>query len=95
MNEAHKYHKNIKMYVLLYATIGYKQKYRHKTSRRADMYLRCKSDFTAEIGQYSVGPRLCNDVIWHHSRSYIYIKHPTLQQYLLETSKRICNYTFL
>ena len=46
--------KNIKTYVLRCTTIRFKQKYGHR-SRHADMNLRCKSESTAEIGQYFVG----------------------------------------
>ena len=56
MNGAFKYYKNIKTYVLRCTIIGFKQKYGHRSSRRADMNPRCKSEFsTAEIGQYLVG----------------------------------------
>ena len=58
MNGSLKYCENIKKYVLRCTTIGFKQKYGHKSSRRADINLRCKSDcreFSAETGQYFVG----------------------------------------
>ena len=66
-----------------------------ETLRYADMNLRCKSDFTVEIGQYFIGRRLCIDVILHLSHSYSYIKHLIMQKYLIETSNRRCIYTFL
>ena len=50
MNGAHNDHKNIKMYVLGFTTIGLKQECGHKTSRRADMNLGFKP--TAKIGQF-------------------------------------------
>ena len=66
---------NIKMYVLRSTTTGLKQKCGHETSRRADMNLRIKPNFTAKIGQFFVPTsqimRLCIDVIWRHSRSYV------------------------
>ena len=51
----HTYYKYIKTRALRWTTIGFKQKYGHGSSRRADkdmMNLQCKSVFTAEIGQY-------------------------------------------
>ena len=61
INGTLKYHENIEKYALRCTTIGFKQKYGHKSSRRADMNLRCRSEFAAEIGQYFVGQimRLC------------------------------------
>ena len=92
---AYKYYNYIKRYVLWCATIRFKQKYGHRSSRRADMNmmnLRCKhgkSVFTAEIGQYwVVGRRSWDCVIWRHFFSYIYIKHHTIEKYLIETSNR-------
>ena len=55
MNGALKYCKNIKTYVLRCTTIGFKQKYGHKSSRRADMNLRCKSETSQAGGGYPVG----------------------------------------
>ena len=55
MNGSLKYYENIENYVLRCTTIGFKQKYGHKSSRRADMNLRCRFEFAAEIGQYFVG----------------------------------------
>ena len=43
------------------------------------MNLRYKSEFTVEIGQYFVGRRSWDCVIWHNSCSYFYIKRHTLQ----------------
>ena len=63
---------NIKTYVLRCTTIGFKQKYGHRSSRRADINLRYKCEFTVEIGQYFVGRRSWDCVIWHHSCSYFY-----------------------
>ena len=56
--------KSIKVYVLLCATIGFKQRYGHKTLRHAVMNLWYKSDFMAEIGPYFIDRKLCVDVIW-------------------------------
>ena len=39
MNGAPNYHMNIELYILWYTTMGFKQKYGHKTSRHADMNL--------------------------------------------------------
>ena len=55
MNGSLKYYENIEKYVLRCTTIRFKQKYGHKSLRRADMNLRCRSEFAAEIGQYFVG----------------------------------------
>ena len=52
-----KYYENIEKYALRCTTIGFKQKYGHQSSRRADMNLRSRSEFAAEIGQYFVGHR--------------------------------------
>ena len=71
---------NIKTYVLRCTTIGFKQKYEHRSSRRADMNLRYKSEFTVEIGQYFVGRRSLDCVIWHHSYLYFYIKRHILRK---------------
>ena len=61
------------MYVLRCTTIGLKQECGHKISRRADMNFRFKP--TAKIGQFFVPTsqkmRLCVDVIWRHSFSYV------------------------
>ena len=58
INGTLKYYENIEKYALRCTTIGFKQKYGHKSSRRADMTsLRCRSEFAAEIGQYFVGHR--------------------------------------
>ena len=94
INEANKYYKYIKAYVLRCITIRFKQKYGHRSSRHADMNmmnLRCKSVFTAEIGQYwVVGRRSWYCVNWLHSCSYFYIKHHTIEKYLIETSNQRC-----
>ena len=75
MNGAHNYHKNINMYVLWCTTIGLKQEYGHKTSRRADMNLRFKPHFMAEIDQFFWYLRRSKwdraDVIWRHSCLYV------------------------
>ena len=75
MNGTHNYHKNIKMYVLRCTTIGLKQEREHTTLRHADMNLRFKPHFTAKICQFFVPTsqkmRLCVDVIWRHSCSYV------------------------
>ena len=56
----------------------------------------CDTDgsvFTVGIGQFwVVGRRSWDCVIWRHSCSYIYIKHHTIEKYLIETSNRRCNY---
>ena len=55
INGAYKYYKYIKRHVLRCTTIGFKQKYGHRSSRRADMNMNLRSKsvfFTAEIGQY-------------------------------------------
>ena len=92
MNGSLNYYENIEKYVLRCTTIGFKQKYGHKSSRRADMNLQCRSEFPAEIGpRYFVGCRSWDCVIWHHYFSYLYIKHHSLQRYLIETSNRRCS----
>ena len=49
------------------------------------------SVFTMGIGQFWViGHRSWNCVIWRHSCSYIYIKHHTIEKYLIEASNRRC-----
>ena len=57
INGTLRYYENIEKYALWCTTIGFKQKYGHKSSRRADMNLRCRSEFAAEIGQYFIGHR--------------------------------------
>ena len=56
MNGAYKYYKYIKTHVLRCTTIGFKQKYGHRSSRRADMNmnLRCKSVFFTRRKQVSI-----------------------------------------
>ena len=75
MNGAHNYCKITKIYVLRCTTIGLKQECGHKTSRGAVMNLRFKPHFTAKIGHFFVPTsqkmRLCVDVIWRHSCSYV------------------------
>ena len=83
------------LYVSLQCTtIVFKQKYGHRSTRRADMNrmnLWCESVFTAEIGQYwVVGRRSWDCVIWRQPCSYIYIKHHTIEKYFIETSNRRC-----
>ena len=85
MNGAHNYHKNIKMYVLRCTTIGLKQECGHKTSRRAEMNLRFMPHFMAKICQFFVPTsqkiRLCVDVIWRHSCSYVAYRYVYLCPY--------------
>ena len=91
INGTLKYYENIEKYALRCTIIGFKQKYGRKSSRRADMNLRCSSEFAAEIGQYFVGHRSWDCVNWRHSCSYLYIKYHTLQIYLMEASNRRCS----
>ena len=74
MNRAHNYHKNIKMDVLRYTTIGLKQECGQKTSRRANMNLRFRP--TARIGQFFVitsqKMRLCVDAIHVFDAIYVH-----------------------
>ena len=59
------------MFFLRCTTIGFRQKYGHKTSIRtgyADMDLRWKSDFTAKIGQYFVRRRLSSWIAIERSK---------------------------
>ena len=91
----HAHHNDTKTYVLRCTAIGFKQKYGHRSSMRDDMNLRYKSEFTVEIGQYFVGRRSWDCVIWCHSCSYFYIKHHTLQKYFIETLNWRCNCIFI
>ena len=54
----------------------------------------CDADgsvFTMGIGQFWViSHRSWDCVIWRHSCSYIYIKHHTIEKYLIEASNRRC-----
>ena len=72
--------KTLKKYVLWCTTIGFKEKYGHKSLRRDDMNLRCQSEFTAEIGHYfrrSQIIRLC------YLMSFIFISLPVTQNTIL------------
>ena len=67
--------KTLKCMFLRWTTIGHKHECGHKTSRRADMNLRFEPHFRAKKGQFFVPAsqkmRLCVDVIWRHSCSYV------------------------